>query len=450
MSETSPRAVASWIPRGARLTEAEFRSRHDALSLVLMLHLPAIGLLALLYPGAGSHQADGSHCYCGWVAIASMAWIIVLLLVGRFAASQAVRAVAVSTGLISTSVTLVHLSGGMTDVHLHFFVMVALVSLYQTWTPFLIAIGLVAVHHLTMGLASPSMVFSDPRAREHPVPFALLHAVFILMECAALAYSWRFTERAEAARQAEAELLEAARAHELAVQAELAASQAVAAEQARAELDRRTQRNAEIERRIGVLEGAGATLRGAVDASEEAIGTLVGATGDIHVAAADATSATDAASSSVAETHGLMQRLEESASQIAGIARAISGIAEQTNLLALNATIEAARAGEAGRGFAVVAGEVKELASETAKATKMIAAVVEQVQVGTRDMLSSTERIETVVAEVARAQTTISTAAAAQTEAATVARNAMQGVARTTVEIADQVGQLREVEASVG
>ncbi len=52
----------------------------------------------------------------------------------------------------------------------------------------------------------------------------------------------------------------------------------------------------------------------------------------------------------------------------------IDAIAGQTNLLALNATIEAARAGDAGKGFAVVAGEVKDLATETARVTAEIGA----------------------------------------------------------------------------
>src|SRR4029077_6170608 len=70
------------------------------------------------------------------------------------------------------------------------------------------------------------------------------------------------------------------------------------------------------------------------------------------------------------ETTEMVTSLAAAAEKIDDVLRLISAIASQTNLLALNATIEAARAGEAGRGFAVVASEVKELASQTAKATE--------------------------------------------------------------------------------
>lgn len=72
--------------------------------------------------------------------------------------------------------------------------------------------------------------------------------------------------------------------------------------------------------------------------------------------------------------------LGEAAERIGDVVKLIQAIAEQTNLLALNATIEAARAGEAGKGFAVVASEVKNLANQTARATKEIASHIGQIQ----------------------------------------------------------------------
>ena len=64
--------------------------------------------------------------------------------------------------------------------------------------------------------------------------------------------------------------------------------------------------------------------------------------------------------------------LSAGANRIGDVVKLIRDVAEQTNLLALNATIEAARAGQAGRGFAVVANEIKQLASQTARATEDI------------------------------------------------------------------------------
>ncbi len=96
---------------------------------------------------------------------------------------------------------------------------------------------------------------------------------------------------------------------------------------------------------------------------------------------------TETASNNVGE-------LGRTAQEISKVSDTISEIADQTNLLALNATIEAARAGEAGKGFAVVANEIKELAKQTADATKEIAARINNVQ-------DSSERVVAVITSIA-------------------------------------------------
>ncbi|SDA10857.1 methyl-accepting chemotaxis sensory transducer with Cache sensor [Methylobacterium sp. UNC378MF] len=160
----------------------------------------------------------------------------------------------------------------------------------------------------------------------------------------------------------------------------------------------------------------------------------------------------DRASTDVAQTNALMQVLSRGTDQISEVVGLISGIAAQTNLLALNATIEAARAGEAGKGFAVVAGEVKALATQTARATKTIATQIAAIQTETQQ---AAESMRTIGGTIDAMRTVALSVAAAMEEqgAATseIVRNvtqAAQGTQAVSTDIADVRQAARETGAA--
>jgi methyl-accepting chemotaxis protein len=106
----------------------------------------------------------------------------------------------------------------------------------------------------------------------------------------------------------------------------------------------------------------------------------------------------------------IMAQLSQDSQRIGEVLELIESIANQTNLLALNATIEAARAGEAGRGFAVVAAEVKELASQTSKATEDITGQIGSIQASTSSAERAIESIIGIIRNIGDISATISDA----------------------------------------
>lgn len=131
-------------------------------------------------------------------------------------------------------------------------------------------------------------------------------------------------------------------------------------------------------------------------------------------------------------TDDVVQALAGGAQKIGEVVSLINNIAGQTNLLALNATIEAARAGDAGKGFAVVASEVKNLATQTGKATEDIARQIMQIQTATKEAVASIQSIGVTISEISEIAAAIAAAVEQQGSATKeIARNVQQAAAGT-------------------
>ncbi|MDJ0929985.1 methyl-accepting chemotaxis protein [Breoghania sp.] len=135
--------------------------------------------------------------------------------------------------------------------------------------------------------------------------------------------------------------------------------------------------------------GASQNVQTVANAAEE----LASSIGEIGRQIKMTTDVVGKATTDTQETNSKVASLAESAHKIGEVIDPIQNIAKQTNLLALNATIETARAGEAGKGFAVVAAEVKDLATQTSKATEEISAQISDIQGSTDEAVKAIQQI---------------------------------------------------------
>jgi methyl-accepting chemotaxis protein len=165
---------------------------------------------------------------------------------------------------------------------------------------------------------------------------------------------------------------------------------------------------------------AQAALR-SVEATAAAVGEVSNAATTTAASATQGAEASSATSNLSSEVSGMMNgfvselqgvgdasrensrgiaEVGDSVAAIGEFVTTIRNIASQTNLLALNAAIEAARAGDAGRGFAVVADEVRKLAEGSNVASRHVAELMEKLESGTKNAISSTQESANIIAQI--------------------------------------------------
>ncbi len=189
------RRLGSILPHGKTLPEEQWRARHRALVWLLWAHVVALPIVALLYGMALPHALlEGA-------VVAVFGVVAELGLGGRRA-----RALVVVFGLLTCSAVLVHITGGLIEGHFHFFVMVAALSLYEDWVPFLAAVAYVLFQHGIMAaFIDHDAVFNHPGSSWK---WAAVHSGFIAALSVACLVNWRASEAQRDAFRSLVETLE--------------------------------------------------------------------------------------------------------------------------------------------------------------------------------------------------------------------------------------------------
>ena len=123
------RAGRGLVPTGQLLTPAVWAQRHRGIVCLLWLHVAGVAVFALVRGKTLTH------------AVAEVSPLAVCALAAAFSAlGRRARSTAAVLGLITASAVISHLSGGVVVAHFHF-VMIGVITLYQDWLPFGLALG---------------------------------------------------------------------------------------------------------------------------------------------------------------------------------------------------------------------------------------------------------------------------------------------------------------------
>jgi signal transduction histidine kinase len=235
--------LRQFLPKGSPISDELWGSRHRTVITLLWLHIVGLGVYGIIRSFGLLHLT------------VELGAIIAITLAARAAPTRLGQASLGTLGLVSCSGLLVHLSGGLIEAHFHFFVVIVVVTLYQSWIPFLLALAFVVIHHGTVGVLDPEAVYNHPAAVHKPWLWAGIHGLFILGAAAAALASWNHAEmERERAEEAAVMLHDRALRHREAIQLNDTVVQGLAAAKYAAQLGDADQASATVERTLEVAK----------------------------------------------------------------------------------------------------------------------------------------------------------------------------------------------------
>ncbi|HEV7363998.1 MAG TPA: HD domain-containing phosphohydrolase [Solirubrobacteraceae bacterium] len=171
------------LPQGGTLEPQEWERRHAALVRVLWLSVIVLPIYSVF---------TGFVAYHTLLHVVPQAALALIASMPRF--GHKARSIACSLGLLTTAAVMVHISGGLIEMHFSFFVIILLLTLYEDWSVFLVAVAYVLLHHGVLGMIDPRAVFNRAEQFNQPWKWAAIHAAFVAAAGLAGIIAWRLNE----------------------------------------------------------------------------------------------------------------------------------------------------------------------------------------------------------------------------------------------------------------